>query len=83
MGRVESHANLVGIDMNENTTSTTATIQEIIDGADCPLDIAVIPNNMGINLCSVDSISWTALSDGQLTSLTIQFLPDLDDLSSE
>jgi hypothetical protein len=42
-----------------------------------PLPLAVIPNHMGINLCSVDSLSWTKQDDGQLVSLTIHFSPDL------
>ena len=45
---------------------------------DCPLPLEVIPNNMGINLCSVDAISWQKLPDGQLTALTIHFIPDLN-----
>lgn len=42
-----------------------------------PLPTDVIPNNMGINLCNVESISWEKLPDGQLVSLSIQFLPDM------
>ena len=42
----------------------------------CPLPLEVIPNYMGINLCSVDAISWQKQSDGQLTNLTIHFLPN-------
>ena len=51
----------------------------------CPLPIGVIPNNMGINLCSVDSISWQRADDGQLTSLTIYFFPEenIKDLTSK
>lgn len=41
----------------------------------CPLPIEVIPNQMGINLCAVDSISWQQQNDGQLKSLTINFIP--------
>lgn len=41
-----------------------------------PLPLSAIPNLMGINLCSVDSVSWTRLDDGQLVSLTIHFLPE-------
>lgn len=53
------------------------TIEEILDnGKDCPLPLEVIPNNMGINLCSVDSISWQKQDDGQLTNLTIYFKPE-------
>jgi hypothetical protein len=40
-----------------------------------PLDISVIPNYMGINLCAVEGMSWTRQDDGQLISLTIHFLP--------
>lgn len=40
-----------------------------------PLPLSVIPNHMGINLCSVDSVSWVEQDDGQLVSLTIHFIP--------
>lgn len=53
------------------------TVDEILDNKEnCPLPLEVIPNNMGINLCSVDSISWQKQDDGQLTSLTIYFKPE-------
>ena len=53
-----------------------APIQDILDGKyACPLTLGVIPNMMGINLCSVEAISWTRQGDGQLVSLTIHFLP--------
>lgn len=52
-------------------------IEDIVSGKeDCPLPVSIIPNNMGINLCSVEAISWTKQSDGQLVSLTIHFLPE-------
>lgn len=41
-----------------------------------PLPLSVIPNYMGINLSSVDSVSWMKQDDGQLISLTIHFIPD-------
>lgn len=47
-----------------------------IGAAYCPLPISVIPNYMGINLCSVENIEWTTQDDGQLASLTITFAPD-------
>jgi len=51
-------------------------IEDIIDDkVKCPLPVEVIPNHMGINLCSVEAISWTKQDDGQLTDLTIHFLP--------
>jgi hypothetical protein len=43
---------------------------------DCPFPLEIIPNKMGINLCSVDGISWTKQSDGQLTQITIHFTPE-------
>jgi len=52
-------------------------VSEIIEGkAKSPLPIEVIPNNMGINLCSVDAISWQKQEDGQLVNLSIHFLPE-------
>ncbi len=57
--------------------TTVETIKNIIDkGAYCPLPVTVIPNQMGINLCSVESISWTKQDDGQLVSLQIHFIPE-------
>ena len=57
-------------------TQYQAKISDIIDGkAESPLPIEVIPNHMGINLCSVDSVSWERQPDGQLVSLTIHFIP--------
>ena len=56
--------------------TTFATIDEIIHGRECPFPISVIPNNLGINLCAVDAISWTALDDGQLVILNSHFKPE-------
>ncbi len=53
----------------------TKTVEEITNGAECPFPIGVIPNNMGINLISVDSITWTRQDDGQLVNVTINFKP--------
>ena len=55
--------------------TTTKTIAELIETNESPLPIETIPNHMGINLCSVESLTWTKRDDGQLTSLTINFLP--------
>ena len=55
--------------------TTMKTIDELLETKDSPLPVTVIPNNMGINLCSVEAISWTKQDDGQLVSLTIHFLP--------
>ncbi len=52
-------------------------VSELIENKDdCPLPLEVIPNYMGINLCSVDAISWQKQNDGQLTNLTIHFSPE-------
>ena len=55
-----------------------AKVSDIIEGkVESPLPIDVIPNNMGINICSVDAISWQKQNDGQLVNLSIHFLPEL------
>ncbi len=52
------------------------SIADIIkDPEACPFPIVVIPNEMGINLCSVDSISWQIRKDTQLVSITVYFKP--------
>ena len=50
-------------------------IKELIETKESPLPLEVIPNKMGINLCSVDSITWTKQEDGQLVNLAINFIP--------
>ena len=62
------------VNMSEQTT-IKKTVEELINSQDCPLPLNVIPNSMGINLCSVDSIEWTKQADGQLLNLKINFLP--------
>ena len=58
------------------TTKTHKKVKDLVKNKEyCPLPLDVIPNRMGINLCSVDSISWEKQDDGQLTSLTIHFIP--------
>ena len=54
--------------MDEITTDEKAGIKY-------PLNPSVIPNYMGINLCSVEGMSSTKREDGQLTTLTIHFSP--------
>ena len=52
------------------------TTDEIIKNEkECPLPLQIIPNYLGINLCSVKGISWTKQKDGQLTKIIIHFLP--------
>lgn len=55
--------------------TTTKTVTELLETNESPLPLTVIPNNMGINLCSVEGVTWTRQDDGQLVSLTIHFLP--------
>ena len=56
--------------------TTTVTIDDIINNnVSSPLPLSVIPNYMGINLCNVDSITYTKQDDGQLVNLTINFIP--------
>lgn len=50
--------------------------QDNLNDVYCPLPLSVIPNYMGINLCSIDSIEWTEQADSQLVSLTINFSPE-------
>ena len=61
--------------IGDKMQEVTKTVDELIESGDSPLPLEVIPNNMGINLCSVDSLSWTKRKDGQLEKLTINFLP--------
>jgi hypothetical protein len=56
--------------------TVTKTVDELIETNESPLPLSVIPNYMGINLCSVDSITWTEQSDGQLVNVTINFIPN-------
>lgn len=41
----------------------------------CPIPLNIIPDKMGINLVSVNSVEWTEQNDGQLVDLTIKFNP--------
>ena len=50
--------------------------QDGLNDAYCPLPLSVIPNHMGINLCSVESVQWVEQDDGQLVNLTINFTPE-------
>ncbi len=60
------------------------TIREVIDNKEeTPLPLSVIPNYMGINLCSVEAMRWTKQDDGQLVNLTIYFIPSPNELEKE
>ena len=58
--------------------TVTKTVDELLKSEDSPLPLEVIPNHMGINLCSVDALTWTRKDDGQLVNLSIHFLPKGD-----
>ena len=53
----------------------TKSVDELLKTEESPLTLNVIPNNMGINLCSVESLTWTRQDDGQLVNLMIHFVP--------
>lgn len=56
---------------------TFATTKQIVNNEiKCPISIDVVPNYMGINLCSVEGVGWHRRPDNQLTDLTILFNPD-------
>lgn len=56
--------------------TTFKKVSDLINNKEyCPLPLETIPNYMGINLSSVDAISWQKQNDGQLVNLTIHFLP--------
>jgi hypothetical protein len=53
------------------------TIEDVVkNNAYCPISIDVFPNLMGINLVSVDSVEYTKQTDGQLVSMTVNFIPN-------
>lgn len=57
--------------------TVTKTVEELLaTGQKSPLPLDVIPNHMGINLCSVEALTWTQRQDGQLVALTIHFIPE-------
>ena len=56
--------------------SKKVKIEEVLNNnAYCPIPLDIIPDKMGINLVSVDSVEWTEQNDGQLVDLTIKFNP--------
>jgi len=53
------------------------TIEEVVNNnAYCPIPVDVFPNLMGINLVSVESVDYTKQTDGQLVSMTVNFIPN-------
>lgn len=71
----------------EETKAKVTRYRSLIDDiinrkAKSPIDIMVIPNYMGINLCSVEAVTWNELDIGdgspQIINLTIEFKPNLN-----
>ncbi len=61
----------------KNMETILKKVSDIIENDEyCPIPLEVIPNNMGINLCSVDSVSWQKQEDGQLVNISIYFKPN-------
>lgn len=58
------------------TIETTMTVEEVLNEKECPLPLDVITDRMGINLCSVESVTWSKQDDGQLFRVAITFIPD-------
>jgi len=53
----------------------TKTVTELIESKESPLPLEVFPNHMGINLVSVEALTWVRQDDGQLVSVTAHFIP--------
>ena len=54
-------------------------VSDIIENDEyCPIPLEIIPNNMGINLGSVEAVSWQKQEDGQLVNVSIYFNPAND-----
>ena len=53
------------------------TIEDVVkNNTYCPIPVDVFPNLMGINLVSVESVDYTKQIDGQLVSITVNFIPN-------
>ena len=59
--------------------TTFKRVSDIIENDEyCPIPLEVIPNNMGINIGSVEAVSWQKQEDGQLVNVSIYFSPASD-----
>lgn len=62
--------------MLKRVKCSTYPIAQLVESPELsPLPLEVITNKMGINLCSVESISFKKQEDGQLLDLSIKFIP--------
>lgn len=60
----------------QDMTTHYVTIEDVVHkNKYCPIDIGIFPNKMGINLCSVEGVSWMKQPDGQLVTINIYFKP--------
>lgn len=81
-------SNITKINEGERNKESLAyeyiSIQDCIDDRSVePFPISVIPNHMGINLCSVAGFSTVRLPDGQLEHLIIHFIPNEEEKSDK
>lgn len=51
------------------------TQENIKNGMEYILPLEIIPNQLGINLCSVKGIEYEKQDDGQLLYIKIDFIP--------
>jgi hypothetical protein len=63
--------------------SKKVKVEEVVNNNSyCPIPLDVLPDKMGINLVSVDSVEWTEQNDGQLVDLTIKFNPTTNEIEN-
>jgi len=73
---IQEHGKLFSRKLKNDWTGYYAKTAEIVsDPSICPLPLGVITSNMGINLVSVEGVSWESKENGQLQKLTIHFIP--------
>ena len=54
-----------------------------LNEAYCPTPLSVLPNQMVVNLCSVESMVWVKQEDTQLVNLTIKFNTEPQEAGSD
>lgn len=58
------------------TTKQAIELAEKEDGRWMSVLLSFFPNYWGINLCSVESITVDKQEDGQITELSVKFIPN-------
>lgn len=61
---------------NTYTTKQAIELAEKEDGRWMSVLLSFFPNYWGINLCSVESITVDIQEDGQMTELSVKFIPN-------